>query len=180
MSELESSLELNEKVRQQQRSLDKWRSNLEETLETLYGNLLDEAKRSYDEKQKDLEDENEKLSARILETESVYMAHCQGKKVPHLERHQKHRKLKQLQTRDEKALFFMEQFGLKLEGITLHDEKGKHYNMEFPVSSTSTTIMPPSDRQKLSMATPVAPAQSRNTPTSRKKRRKKWKKSFSN
>ena len=74
------------------------------------------------------------------------MAHCQGKKVPHLERLQKHRKLKQLQTRAEKALFFMEQFGLKLEGITLHDEKGKHYNMEFPVSSTSTTIMPPSGK----------------------------------
>ena len=74
------------------------------------------------------------------------MAHCQEKKVPHLERHQKHRKLKQLQTRAEKALFFMEQFGLKLEGITLHDEKGKHYDMEFPVSSTSTTIMPPSER----------------------------------
>ena len=74
------------------------------------------------------------------------MPHCQEKKVPHLERHQKHRKLKQLQTRAEKALFFVEQFGLKLEGITLHDEKGKHYDMEFPFSSTSTTIMPPLER----------------------------------
>jgi len=113
---------------------------LEKRCETLYQNLLAE-KAKNKETEKLLEEANEDID--WLEEKNLHLYKyleklkeeenfvCSGQKVSELKERQKRRRLRELKTSVEKALWFADSFGLNLQSVHFKDQNGEQCKLDY-------------------------------------------------
>ncbi|KAJ7393814.1 hypothetical protein OS493_003480 [Desmophyllum pertusum] len=117
--------------------------NLEQEKEKLVEEMLSEIENNNveeQEKSKELEKENQQLIKYIDMLENESLGIHRGAGIPELKTKQaQNRKLKQLKTRAQKALHFVQIFGLDLQLLKLKEPNG---NQTFSITLIPVTILP--------------------------------------
>lgn len=135
---LEQEVEqLMEKVDNLNSEVAEWRrkyANLEEEKEKLYEEMMEEVEKQSQHIQTEisgLKTKNLELEKYIRKMEKEGNEHWRPftKDIKDLSSRQRTRRLKELCTRAQKALYFTELFGLKLESLRLSDNGGFYYNV---------------------------------------------------
>jgi hypothetical protein len=137
--EMESVQTMNTKIQEHRKELEEWKtkySDLAEESKTLYEDMIKEVK-NLEEEITDLNETNKDLREYVEVLERKESLQCQGKSINNLGNKQKGRKLKLLQNKAQRALWFCKSFGLDLTNIGFQDETGCNYSMEYPTPCSS-------------------------------------------
>lgn len=137
LANLEEELEY---AKENSDALSKENEELQSRCESLYHELQDtlKAKQVSDQELEDIQNEYEETLTQnkhlkdYIDKTGLAMDLCNtGKRVVEVQERQQRRKIKELKTAVERALWFAETFGLKLTSASFCDENGKDYDMNF-------------------------------------------------
>jgi hypothetical protein len=141
--------------------VEKERDNLQKRCENLYQSLLqektsrkcaEENAMEYSDNLETLKAENLHLYEYVEKIEELSKFENLGKKIPDLKERQQRRKIQELKTKVQTALWFTETFGLKLSSVTFQDDDGKCHPLEYKYQAQekrSFKDLPEDDQEKI-------------------------------